>query len=158
MQFLIIATTRLSDAIFNRSIHAVENKFVSGLAVGEGWHNYHHIFPWDYKAAELTTYNHNWATAFIDFFAWIGWAYDLKTVPERIVHQRVRRTGDGSHSKHNESPIDNHNDNDTKAYNNNAENKEKDVEIRHNTWGWDDQDVSNEERNITLILRQQKLE
>lgn len=113
------------------------------MAVGEGWHNYHHIFPWDYKAAELTTYNHNWATAFIDFFAWIGWAYDLKTVPERVVLQRVRRTGDGSHPKH---------QSDVASTNNNAEH---DHSIAPNSWGWDDEDVTQEERRITVILNDQ---
>jgi len=33
---------------------------------------------------------------FIDFFAWIGWAYDLKSIPWNVVEDRVRRTGDGS--------------------------------------------------------------
>ncbi len=113
------------------------------MAVGEGWHNYHHIFPWDYKAAELTTYNHNWATAFIDFFAWIGWAYDLKTVPERVVLQRVRRTGDGSHPKH---------ESDVASTNNN---KDHDHGIAPNSWGWDDEDVTQEERRITVILNDQ---
>jgi stearoyl-CoA desaturase (delta-9 desaturase) len=39
----------------------------------------------------------NMTTAAIDFFAWLGLAYDLKSVPERIVRSRVHRTGDGSH-------------------------------------------------------------
>ena len=39
----------------------------------------------------------NMTTAAIDFFAWIGLAYDLKTVPKNIVKNRVHRTGDGSH-------------------------------------------------------------
>jgi stearoyl-CoA desaturase (Delta-9 desaturase) len=37
-------------------------------------------------------------TAFIDFFAKIGWAYDLKSVSDEIVEKRVKRTGDGKHS------------------------------------------------------------
>ena len=39
----------------------------------------------------------NMTTAAIDFFAWIGLAYDLKTVPKNIVKSRVQRTGDGTH-------------------------------------------------------------
>lgn len=39
----------------------------------------------------------NMTTAAIDFFAWIGLAYDLKTVPEKIIRSRVHRTGDGTH-------------------------------------------------------------
>lgn len=66
-------------------------------AWGEGWHNFHHVFPWDYKAAELGNYRLNAATAFIDFCAKMGWAYDLKRVSNEIVKQRCQRTGDGSH-------------------------------------------------------------
>lgn len=34
---------------------------------------------------------------FIDFFAWLGWATDLKTVSDEVVKARVLRTGDGTH-------------------------------------------------------------
>lgn len=67
------------------------------LAFGEGWHNYHHVFPWDYRTAELGKYHFNFTTAFINFFARIGWAYDLKTVSYDIIEKRVKRTGDGTH-------------------------------------------------------------
>lgn len=66
---------------------------VAFLTSGEGWHNYHHVFPWDYKASELGDYTFNTTTAFIDFFAKIGWAYDLKTVSAYTVSKRVERTG-----------------------------------------------------------------
>lgn len=65
--------------------------------MGEGWHNYHHTFPWDYKTSELGKYSTNFTAAFIDFMAKIGWAYELKTVPEEMVKRRVLRTGDGTH-------------------------------------------------------------
>ena len=39
----------------------------------------------------------NLSTAFIDFFAWLGWATELKTVPDEIIKKRIFRTGDGSH-------------------------------------------------------------
>jgi len=54
------------------------------------------VFPWDYKAAELGNYRTNLTTAFIDFFARIGWAYDLKTVAYSMIKKRAARTGDGS--------------------------------------------------------------
>lgn len=40
--------------------------------MGEGAHNYHHVFPWDYKTAELGMYKVNLTCAVIDFFAKIG--------------------------------------------------------------------------------------
>ncbi|KAJ8680143.1 hypothetical protein QAD02_015930 [Eretmocerus hayati] len=83
---------------YDRFMNPSENKFVSIMATGEGWHNYHHTFPWDYKAAELGDHKYNFATAFIDFFAKVGWAYDLKTVSKDMIEKRVKRTGDGSHA------------------------------------------------------------
>ncbi|XP_063978105.1 acyl-CoA Delta-9 desaturase-like [Diachasmimorpha longicaudata] len=82
---------------YDRFINPAENVSVAVGALGEGWHNYHHVFPWDYKAAELGNYRLNFTTAFIDLFAKIGWAYDLKRVSSEIIAQRVKRTGDGSH-------------------------------------------------------------
>lgn len=82
---------------YDRFISPTENLMVSVFALGEGWHNYHHTFPWDYKTSELGKYSVNFSTAFIDFFAKIGWAYDLKTVSEEMIKKRVERTGDGSH-------------------------------------------------------------
>ncbi|KAJ8680146.1 hypothetical protein QAD02_015933 [Eretmocerus hayati] len=84
---------------YDRDIYPAENKIVSILSMGEGWHNYHHTFPWDYKASELGFYKFNFATAFIDFFALIGWAYDLKIVPQEMIEKRASRSGDGSHAK-----------------------------------------------------------
>lgn len=80
-----------------RNINPSQSPYVSLFTLGEGWHNYHHVFPWDYKTAEWGNYSLNLTTAFIDFFAKIGWAYDLKTVAPDTIERRVRRTGDGSH-------------------------------------------------------------
>ncbi|ENN77333.1 hypothetical protein YQE_06159, partial [Dendroctonus ponderosae] len=76
-------------------INPVENRLVSFFAIGEGWHNYHHTFPWDYKAAEFGRIN--LSLTIINLFAKIGWAYDLKTVSKEMIEKRVTRTGDGSH-------------------------------------------------------------
>jgi len=93
--------------------------------LGEGWHNYHHVFPWDYKAAELGDYKLNMTTAFIDFFAKIGWAYDLKTVSADTVRKRVERTGINGRA-------------DTRA-----------------SWGWDDKDLPQSEREAATIISKQ---
>lgn len=83
---------------YDLNISPSQNPSVATLAFGEGWHNYHHVFPWDYKTAELGNYRLNLTTAFIDLFAKIGWAYDLKSVSKEIIRTRVNRTGDGSYS------------------------------------------------------------
>ncbi|KAJ3653122.1 hypothetical protein Zmor_019037 [Zophobas morio] len=77
---------------YDRSIQASENQLVSFLTWGEGWHNYHHVFPWDYRAAELGTFD-NWSTTFIDSMAKIGWAYDLRTPSSKIIQERRTKTG-----------------------------------------------------------------
>lgn len=109
---------------FRRNINPRDSYWIGIIAFGEGWHNYHvivqfsarkfccdannvdlyhvnfnlqHVYPWDYKVSELHRGWCNFSIPFIDFFAWLGWAYDLKTVPAEMVRMRVLRTGDGSH-------------------------------------------------------------
>lgn len=82
-----------------RRISPAENLTVAVLALGEGWHNYHHVFPWDYKAAELGRYTFNLTTAVIDFFSLIGWAYDLRLPTDEMVRRTVESKGDGTHPR-----------------------------------------------------------
>ncbi|XP_077285501.1 acyl-CoA Delta-9 desaturase-like [Arctopsyche grandis] len=70
---------------FDKNILAVESSFVSLVTSGEGWHNYHHVFPWDYKAAELGT-PLQVSTHVIDALAHFGLAYDLKQAPTNMVN------------------------------------------------------------------------
>ncbi|XP_045486427.1 acyl-CoA Delta(11) desaturase-like [Pieris rapae] len=81
---------------YEKGIKPVQNKVVTFMVFGEGFHNYHHVYPWDYRTAELGNNPMNFTTLFIDLFAKIGWAYDLKSVPEGMIEARARRTGDGS--------------------------------------------------------------
>ena len=63
-----------------RDIPPAQNFLTSVLAVGEGWHNYHHTYPFDYKTAELPWFVEiNLTTLFIDTMAFVDQAYDLKT-------------------------------------------------------------------------------
>lgn len=66
------------------------------MTLGEGWHNFHHKFPRDYRASEYPAYWFNTTKAFIDFFAWIGWAYDLNTTNPDAVKRSKLRHGDGT--------------------------------------------------------------
>jgi stearoyl-CoA desaturase (Delta-9 desaturase) len=91
------AAHKWGDKPYDKNIKPSENISVSIFALGEGFHNYHHTFPWDYKTAELGNNRLNFTTNFINFFAKIGWAYDMKTVSDEIIQSRVHRTGDGSH-------------------------------------------------------------
>lgn len=80
-----------------RLVNSNDNRLVALLSIGEGFHNYHHVFPWDYKTAELGGSFNNWTTVIIDWCYKIGWVYDRKTVNETLILNRVKRTGDGSH-------------------------------------------------------------
>jgi stearoyl-CoA desaturase (delta-9 desaturase) len=56
-----------------------ENWFVSLGAIGEGWHNWHHKFPYDYATSEFgVTQQFNPTKLTIDFFAAIGLITDRK--------------------------------------------------------------------------------
>lgn len=63
-----------------RNISPVESPIVSFLALGEGWHNYHHVFPWDYKTGEFGNYKLNVTTGFIDLCAKLGLATGSKFI------------------------------------------------------------------------------
>ncbi|CAL7934093.1 unnamed protein product [Xylocopa violacea] len=39
---------------YDKHCGSTENKMVPLLIAGEGWHNYHHAFPWDYRSSELS--------------------------------------------------------------------------------------------------------
>ncbi|KAJ8965396.1 hypothetical protein NQ314_004147 [Rhamnusium bicolor] len=82
---------------FDQFMLPVESTFVAFVAIGEGWHNYHHTFPWDYRAAELGS-KYCATTYAIDFLAYFGLAYDLKSAPYNMIEKRALRTGDGTHS------------------------------------------------------------
>jgi len=59
----------------------------------------------------------------------IGWAYDLKTVPKKIVLQRVQRTGDGSHSG-----------------------SEQEDHMHGGPWGWGDKEIPKEDFDVTETI------
>ncbi|XP_071808950.1 acyl-CoA desaturase-like [Asterias amurensis] len=77
---------------YDRFINPSENIMVSAFAGGEGWHNYHHTFPWDYKTSEFG-WKINLTTMFIDLMATLGQVTERKTVPEKTILARMQRTG-----------------------------------------------------------------
>ncbi|KYN06486.1 Acyl-CoA Delta(11) desaturase, partial [Cyphomyrmex costatus] len=86
---------------YDANINPTENRWVSFFSHGEGWHNYHHVFPWDYKASE---FHNSTTTNFINFFAKIGWAYDLKQPSQEVVKNIAMKKGEESHSLWNAVP------------------------------------------------------
>ncbi|KAH8278772.1 hypothetical protein KR018_009297 [Drosophila ironensis] len=82
---------------YDKRIMPSENILVSVVAMGEGWHNYHHVFPWDYKAAEIGNYKVNFTTMVLDMFHKLGWAYNMKQPSKELVRRTLEKYGDGSH-------------------------------------------------------------
>ena len=62
-------------------------------AIGEGYHNYHHAFPYDYSTSEWGP-SINMTTIIIDLFAALGLAYDRKQVSQEAIECVRRRIGD----------------------------------------------------------------
>uniref|UniRef100_T1GV97 Fatty acid desaturase domain-containing protein n=1 Tax=Megaselia scalaris TaxID=36166 RepID=T1GV97_MEGSC len=136
---------------FDKYFSGADNMLIACMTQGEGWHNYHHVFPWDYKAAELGTYGSNYTTAFIDFFAKYGMAYDLKMVTEEMIMKRVRRTGDGSHPKHSSKNLQEVFMKSLKSHN------EKENDDNNMLWGWEDKDMLEEDKRMACITTQKSM-
>lgn len=77
---------------YDKNIGPTENMFVSFLAMGEGFHNYHHTFPWDYRTSEWG-YSLNITSRIIDAMAYIGQAYNLQKASPEVIAARSKRIG-----------------------------------------------------------------
>lgn len=130
---------------YDKDITATDNHIVSFFAAGEGWHNYHHAFPWDYKASELG-WKINLSTMVIDFFAWVGWAYDLKTVSKKSLKERVARTGNSGPLETLNNKLNELDKNDDKCGNQGL------TASKEAFWGWNDERLPRELKEITTIL------
>lgn len=77
---------------YDTTINPRENRFVAFSAIGEGFHNYHHTFPFDYATSEFGC-KLNFTTCFINLMCFVGLAKDCKKVPREVIQARVQRTG-----------------------------------------------------------------
>ena len=78
---------------YDKHTNPSDNRFVAVAAIGEGWHNYHHTFPYDYATSEWGP-RINITTIFIDFWATLGMVYDRKQVSQESIERIRRRKGD----------------------------------------------------------------
>jgi stearoyl-CoA desaturase (delta-9 desaturase) len=60
---------------------ARDNDVLALLTYGEGYHNFHHIFQWDYRNG-IRWWQYDPTKWWISFCAFVGLASDLKRVPE----------------------------------------------------------------------------
>jgi len=81
---------------YDSGINPAENAIVSFGAIGEGWHNWHHAFPFDYSASEFSGFTQfNPTTAFIDACVYLGMAWDTKRATSlwRVRKARLEEKG-----------------------------------------------------------------
>jgi stearoyl-CoA desaturase (delta-9 desaturase) len=58
---------------YNERLSSRQNAFTSLVAAGEGWHNYHHAYPYDYRASEFNWHSEwNPTTLLLDGLGLIG--------------------------------------------------------------------------------------
>jgi len=74
-----------------------ENPFVSWFAIGEGWHNWHHKYPFDYSASEFgISSQFNPSKLMIDFFAATGLVWGRKRGTTAWAMGKARRDRDAA--------------------------------------------------------------
>lgn len=60
---------------------ARDNDLIALFTYGEGYHNYHHLFSWDYRNG-VRWWHVDLTKWWISFWSWLGMAHDLRRVPE----------------------------------------------------------------------------
>lgn len=77
---------------YDPGLNPSENPIVSIASLGEGWHNWHHKYPYDYAASEFgITKQFNPTKLFIDFCALFGFVYNRKRSTNAWLRQRKVR-------------------------------------------------------------------
>ncbi len=68
---------------------ARDSAIMAFFSYGEGYHNYHHYFPTDYRNG-VKWYQYDPTKWLIKSLAFIGWTKDLKLVPKRLILEAQR--------------------------------------------------------------------
>lgn len=84
--FVNSAAHMFGDRPYSQKIASTENSWVSFGAIGEGYHNYHHAFPYDYAAGETGNLL-NPTKLLIDLMHKIGQADRLKQASPSLVNK-----------------------------------------------------------------------
>lgn len=71
---------------FSKQITARDSLFLAVLTQGEGWHNYHHRFPFDYRNGP-TPYHWDPSKWFIYLFQFLGLTSHLKRTPAAEIYR-----------------------------------------------------------------------
>ncbi|XP_051154965.1 acyl-CoA Delta-9 desaturase-like [Leptopilina boulardi] len=82
---------------YDRTIQPRDSKLAQLLTQGEGWHNFHHTFPWDYRGGEVSKIDFNFSLYLIKKFEQIGWVYDCKIANNELIRSVMDKRGDDSY-------------------------------------------------------------
>eukprot|EP00118_Oscarella_pearsei_P025989 m.309171 g.309171 ORF g.309171 m.309171 type:complete len:310 (+) comp45687_c0_seq1:51-980(+) len=85
---------------YDKNIQPRENYAVSWFAIGEGFHNYHHTFPFDYRTSEFGGGYLNVTTLFIDTWVKLGLASHCRRPADETIQRRSERTGEVAYKRH----------------------------------------------------------
>ncbi|XP_046741056.1 acyl-CoA Delta-9 desaturase-like [Diprion similis] len=96
LQVNFIRNHRVSYHSWDTLIKPADNFLEALLTAGKASHNHHHTAPWDYKASEWPFLRLNITTLFVDLFAKIGWAYDLREPSPTLVQNVIQKIGRNS--------------------------------------------------------------
>jgi len=95
--FLVNSAAHIyGDHPYDYESRPAENPFVSFFAIGEGWHNWHHKYPFDYAASEFGILSQfNPSKLLIDTLALFGlvWGRKRATAAWAMARQRKAREG-----------------------------------------------------------------
>ena len=70
---------------------ARDNDLIALFTYGEGYHNYHHLFSWDYRNG-IRWWHIDMTKWWISAWSWLGMTYQLRRVPEfRIRRAMIER-------------------------------------------------------------------
>ena len=101
MTFLVNSAAHVyGDHPYDPTIPSAENPIVSFFAFGEGWHNYHHKYPYDYATSEygiVTQYNPT--KLFLDILASLGLIWNRKRALSVLELSRKRSKKMGSRQR-----------------------------------------------------------
>mmetsp|Transcript_5700 Transcript_5700/g.13689 ORF Transcript_5700/g.13689 Transcript_5700/m.13689 type:complete len:337 (-) Transcript_5700:183-1193(-) len=93
--FVNSAAHLMGDHPYDVLSYPAENPFVSFCAIGEGWHNWHHKYPFDYAASEFgISSQFNPSKLFIDMCAAVGLVWGRKRGTAAWAMGRKRRDRD----------------------------------------------------------------
>merc|ERR1712086_1126769 len=77
---------------YDEASNPAENLWVSIAAIGEGWHNWHHKYPFDYAASEYgVAQQFNPTKLFIDTCAKFGWVTERKRATGIWNREKMKR-------------------------------------------------------------------